>query len=470
MTIPVVQAPMAGGPSTPELVAAVCNAGGLGSLGAEYLTPGQIEQAIEKIRGLTSRPFAVNLFSPDADQAPAGELAAVAEFLSYYHERLGIGVPEFPASWNEDFNEQIEVLYRSRVPIVSFTLGTLPIKVMDRLKGQSTYVIGTATTVKEAIALERAGVDAITAQGSDAGGHRGTFLAEAESVLVGTMALVPQIVDAVSLPVLASGGIMDGRGVVAALALGASAAQMGTAFLLTDEAGTNQAARKALLDAQEDQTAITRAFSGRPARGLRNEFIEDWNKSGLKPMSFPLQNALTRPMRRAAAARGEAGVQSVWAGQGLRLLRKGPAASIMLQLQKEIADTAAILDKVFENTRVPVKGTLQMDMDEKPEEITIHCNGRITAESAHMFQREIQDNCIPVSRGKGVPVINRVILDLSNVTHIDNVGLEALLDVWTAGQRKSCSVEIINQGLQGLKRGSLLRLDRAFRRMLALFK
>lgn len=353
MTTPVVQAPMAGGPTTPELVAAVCNAGGMGSLGAEYLTPSQIEESIEKIFGLTRRPFNVNLFSPDADQAPAGELATVAEFLSYYHERLGIAPPEFPASWNENFNEQIEVICRLRVPIVSFTLGTLPGEVMNRLKSQTTYVIGTATTVEEALMLERAGVDAIAAQGSDAGGHRGTFLAEAESVLVGTMALVPQIVDAVSLPVLASGGIMDGRGVVAALALGASAAQMGTAFLVADEAGTNKAARKALLEAHEDQTTVTRAFSGRPARGLRNEFIEEWNKSGLKPMSFPLHNALTRPMRRAAAAAGEAGFQSVWAGQGLRLLRQGPAASIMLQLQKEIADvTATTLEKLLENTRV----------------------------------------------------------------------------------------------------------------------
>lgn len=347
MTIPVVQAPMAGGPTTPELVAAVCNTGGLGSLAAEYLSPSQIEEEIGKTRRLTRRPFAVNLFSPDADQAPAGDLVAIAEFLSRYHQRLGIGPPEFPKFSGENFDEQIEVLCRLRMPIVSFTLGTLPARVMERLKGQSTYMIGTATTVEEALLLERTGVDAITAQGSDAGGHRGTFMAEAESVMVGTMALVPQIVDAVSLPVLASGGIMDGRAVVAALALGASAAQMGTAFLASDEAGTNEAFREALLDAHEDHTTITRAFSGRPARGLRNEFVEEWNKSGLKPMSFPLQNALTRPMRRAAAAANDAGLQSVWAGQGLRLLRRGSATSIMIQLRQEItAATAATLERL----------------------------------------------------------------------------------------------------------------------------
>lgn len=346
MTIPIVQAPIAGGPTTPELVAAVSNAGGLGSLAAEFLSPSQIEEGIANIRQLTLRSFAVNLFSPDADQAVAGDLVAVAEFLSHYHERLGIGVPQLPKFWSQNFEDQIEVLCRLRVPVVSFTLGILPTSVMKQLKDESIYLIGTATTVEEAVRLERAGVDAIVAQGSDAGGHRGTFLGEAESALVGTMALVPQVVDAVSLPVLAAGGIMDARGVVAALALGASAAQMGTAFLASDEAGTNEAAREALLQAHEDHTTITRAFSGRPARGLRNEFVEEWNKSGMKPMSFPLQDALTRPMRRAAGAANDLGMQSIWAGQGLRLLRRGSAKSIMLRLRQDIrAIMAATLER-----------------------------------------------------------------------------------------------------------------------------
>ena len=184
--------------------------------------------------------------------------------------------------------------------------------------------------------LEQSGVDAITAQGSDAGGHRGTFTTDAESVLIGAMSLVPQIVDAVKVPVLASGGIMDGRGIVAALALGASAAQMGTAFLLCDEAGTSDSFRAALLHAHEDHTTITRSFSGRPARGLRNRFIDEWNQAGLKPLSFPWQNSVTRPMRRAAMGAKDAGLQSMWAGQGLRMMRKGAAAAIMSQLREEI--------------------------------------------------------------------------------------------------------------------------------------
>lgn len=341
LTIPVVQAPMAGGPTTPELVAAVSNAGGLGSLAVEYVSPAQIEKDIARVRELTQRPFAVNLFSPDADEELAGDFASLANSLRPYHDRLGIPAPEMPKSAGEKFEEQIEVICRLRVPIVSFTLGIFPAALMEKLKRQSTYVIGTATTVKEAEILEQSGVDAIVAQGSDAGGHRGTFTTEAEKVLIGTMSLVPQVMDAVSVPVLASGGIMDGRGVVAALALGASAAQMGTAFLASDEAGSNAAAREALLQAHEDETTITRAFSGRPARGLRNEFASQWEESGLKPMSFPWQNAATRPMRSAAAKANDAGLQSVWAGQGLRMLRRGSAASIVDQIRQEIAETLA---------------------------------------------------------------------------------------------------------------------------------
>jgi nitronate monooxygenase len=347
MSIPVVQAPMAGGPTTPELVAAVSNAGGLGSLGAEYLSPAQIEKDVLRIRELTQRPFAINLFSPDADQPLAGDFAPIANFMARHHQQLGIAPPQPPATPGENFREQMDALIRLRVPVVSTTLGLFPADVMERLKRENIYVIGTATTVEEARMLEQSGVDAITAQGSDAGGHRGTFTTDAEQVLIGTMSLVPQIVDAVNVPVLASGGIMDGRGIVAALTLGAAAVQMGTAFLLCDEAGTNAAFREALSNAHEDQTTITRAFSGRPARGLRNTFIDEWEHAGLKPLTFPWQNTVTRPMRREAAAKHIAQVQSLWAGQGLRMLRKGPASTIMAQLRQEIIEaTSAVCNRL----------------------------------------------------------------------------------------------------------------------------
>jgi nitronate monooxygenase len=231
------------------------------------------------------------------------------------------------------------------VPILSFTFGLLPGDAMERLKAQAVYLIGTATTVDEARQLEQSGVDAVIAQGSEAGAHRGTFAVPAESALIGTAALVPQVADAVRLPVIASGGIMDGRGIVAALALGASAVQMGTAFLACMEAGTSPAYRQALLRAHEDQTTLTRAFSGRMARGLSNEFIERWNQAKLLHLSYPWQNAFTQPMRRAAAAAKRAGLLSLWTGQGIRMLKELPAEQLMLQLKREMAQALAAVNQ-----------------------------------------------------------------------------------------------------------------------------
>ncbi|HEY2235525.1 MAG TPA: DUF561 domain-containing protein [Candidatus Angelobacter sp.] len=336
MTIPVVLAPMGGGPSTPELVAAVSNAGGLGSLAAAYSNAERIEQDIAAIRKLTTKPFAVNLFSPQAQLPLNDGVNVVADFLRVYHERLGLKAPELPQKPIENFDDQLDAVVKAAPPIVSFTFGLLPPKASDRLKAQGTYLMGTATTLDEARQLERAGVDAVIAQGSEAGAHRGTFAVPAEEALIGTVALVPQVVDAVRVPVIASGGIMDGRGLVAALALGASAVQMGTAFLACKEAGTNATYREALKHERESRTTLTRAFSGRMARGLRNEFIERWNASGLEHLPYPWQNAFTQVMRRAAASAGQAGLLSLWAGQGVSMLRETTAAQLMKELQDEM--------------------------------------------------------------------------------------------------------------------------------------
>jgi nitronate monooxygenase len=346
MTVPVILAPMAGGPSTPELAAAVTNAGGLGSLGAAYIAPPKIAEEITRIRQLTQGRFAVNLFSPQGMEPLHGDVAAAEKFLVPYHRRLSLPAPQLPQESHENFSEQIEVLIRARVPVVSFTFGTLPENAIADLKEQGSYIIGTATTVEEARLIEKNGADAVVAQGSEAGAHRGTFAAPFESALIGTMALVPQIVDVVKIPVIASGGIMDGRGIVAAMALGARAVQMGTAFLAASEAGTSPAYRAALRKAREDQTTLTRAFSGRMARGVSNEFIEKWNASGLSPLSYPWQNALTREMRRAAAARDE-GLLSLWAGQGVPMLREGPAAQLISELKEEMHRAVAELGNRF---------------------------------------------------------------------------------------------------------------------------
>jgi nitronate monooxygenase len=336
LSIPVVLAPMGGGPSTPELVAAVSNAGGLGSLAAAYSNAERIQQDIAAVRKLTKRPFAVNLFSPQAQLPLNDGVKAVADFLRPYHVRLSLKAPELPQKPIENFDEQLEAVAKAAPPIVSFTFGLLPQKASDRLKSQGTYLMGTATTVEEARQLERAGVDAVIAQGSEAGAHRGTFAVPAEEALIGAVALVPQVVDAVRVPVIASGGIMDGRGLVAALALGASAVQMGTAFLACKEAGTNAAYREALKRGCGDATTLTRAFSGRMARGLSNEFIEKWNASGLQHLPYPWQNAFTQPMRRAAASAGQAGLLSLWAGQGVGMMRETTAAQLMKELQEEM--------------------------------------------------------------------------------------------------------------------------------------
>jgi nitronate monooxygenase len=336
LSIPVVLAPMGGDPSTPELVAAVCNAGGLGSLAAAYSSAERIQQDIAVVRKLTARPFAVNLFSPQAQLPLNGGVNAVADFLRPYHERLGLKAPELPQKPIEDFDEQLDAVCKANPPIVSFTFGLLPPKASDRLKAQGTYLMGTATTVEEARQLEQADVDAVIAQGSEAGAHRGTFAVPAEEALIGTMALIPQVVDALRIPVIASGGVMDGRGIVAALVLGASAVQMGTAFLACKEAGTSAVYREALTRGRGDATTLTRAFSGRMARGLNNEFIEKWNLSGLEHLPYPWQNAFTQPMRRAAASAKQSGLLSLWAGQGLGMLRETTALQLMTELGEEI--------------------------------------------------------------------------------------------------------------------------------------
>jgi nitronate monooxygenase len=351
--IPIIQAPMAGsGINTPELVAAVCNGGGLGCIAGAYLTKDLIAAQIRRVRELTDLPFAANLFAPSCWGPFSGNTQAQIQFLKPIHERLGLEPPHLPEHAGDDFGEQLDVLLSYRVPVVSFTFGILPSDAIERLRLQGTYVIGTATTVAEAKLLESAGVDAVVAQGGDGGGHRGTFDAAAPAC-VGTIALVPQIADAVRIPVIASGGIMDGRGVVAALVLGASAVQMGTAFLVCAESGAAEAYKQAVLSATENSTSLTSIFSGRWARGIRNRFMEESERSHVEPLSFPWQNALTGPMRKAATKKGDAQYFSLWAGQGTRMARRMSVAELMSALEREIAEAKAPLASGLSKTTAP---------------------------------------------------------------------------------------------------------------------
>src|SRR6266542_3352656 len=331
MTHPIIQAPLAGGGDTPALVAAVCNAGGLAFIGAAYLTPEQIGNASREVRARTSKPFGINLFAalrtPDLPSDPKPALERVAPFFA----ELSLPPPIVSARSRDSFNEQLAAALESGASVFSFTLGILPKNAIEAIKARGMFVIGTATTVEEAIALEQAKVDAIVTQGSEAGGHRATFAADFDSGMIGTISLVPQVVDAVTVPVIASGGIMDGRGIAAALALGASAVQLGPAFLTCDEAGVPEVYKKAILKAREHETRLTRAFSGRPARGIVNRFLTAFKESDAAGaiLPFPLQNDLTRPLRAAAAKQGRAEFLALWAGQGVRLAQRRMAAQLV---------------------------------------------------------------------------------------------------------------------------------------------
>jgi nitronate monooxygenase len=344
---PVIQAPMAGGTTTPELVAAVSNAGGLGSLGAAYMTPGAIRKAIGRVRSLTDKAFAVNLFVPTPFEIDPRRIERSQRLLEPYRRELGVE-PAKPARYREDFDEQLAVVVEERVPVFSFTFGSLPGAEVERLKEAGAVVVGTATTVEEGERLQAEGVDAVVAQGAEAGAHRGTFLKNFGNSMVGTMALVPQLVDALDVPVIASGGIMDGRGLAAALCLGAQAVQMGTAFLVCEESGAPSAHKAAVLGMADDGTTITRAFSGRPARGIKNRFLLEMaaHEGDLPP--FPVQNVLTGGIRGAARDQDRPEFMSLWAGQAARLARRARAADLADEISK---GAEVVLDRMVDGTR-----------------------------------------------------------------------------------------------------------------------
>lgn len=307
LRVPIVQAPMAGGVSTARLAAAVTGAGGLGSIAGAMLGPDAIRAAVAEVRATTHGPLAVNLFAPlphpTADRVE--EWAAVT----------GVTPPDrFPRP--PDFAAQLAAVVDAGVPVFSFTFGIPP------LDGVDAFTIGTCTTVEEAVALERAGVDAVVAQGYEAGGHRGTFLAPVERSLVGTLALVPQVVDAVSVPVIASGGIMDGRAVAAALRLGAQAVQLGTCFIRCPESGASDAHKLALAGAE---TTVTRVLTGRHARAVRTPLVDRLEAAGLEPPDYPLPRSLSPE-------------PPMLAGQGARLARALPATELMAALEQETSE------------------------------------------------------------------------------------------------------------------------------------
>lgn len=333
---PIVQAPMAGGATTPELVAAVSNAGALGSFAAAVLPPSDIIEAVRRIRTLTSRPFNVNLFVLRDVQPTPSELSAAHDRLNPIRASLGLGSGTTPAAFAEDPRAQLAAVLELAPPVVSFAFDVLDAATVSRFKRAGSVVVGTATSVAEARAWERAGADAICAQGVEAGGHRGTFLGDADRSAIGIMALVPQLVSAVKVPVVAAGGIMSGQGIAAALVLGAQAAQLGTAFLCCPESGIPDVWKRAVLEARDDSTRLTRVFSGRPARSIVNAFMEQMRPFEDDVPAYPVQNALTGEIRRAAAKQNRPELMSLFAGQGVAMSRPMPAADLVRTLAGEL--------------------------------------------------------------------------------------------------------------------------------------
>lgn len=324
------------GSTPPALVAAVSNAGGLGSLGAGYLEPAAIIAQAAQIRALGDRPYAIGLFVlPDEFEADMAAVAKAREQLDALVAREGLDVrTSLPPRWAPRFSEQFAALCEVRPAAAIFAFGVISQAQLHELHQRDIYVIGTATTVAEARAWADAGADAVSMQGAEAGGHRGSFLHEAEDAMIGLFALLPLAARAIDLPVIAAGGIMDGRGMLAAEVLGAAASQLGTAFLTCPECSAAEAWKLDLPQAEEHQVTTIRGFSGRAARGLRNRFVEGMPQAAAG-LPYPVLNALTAPLRRAAAEAGRGDLLSEWCGQAVGLVRPQPAAELVARLMHE---------------------------------------------------------------------------------------------------------------------------------------
>jgi nitronate monooxygenase len=345
---PIIQGPL-GGLSSQRLTAAVSNFGGLGSFGAHGLRPDAIRKVVREIRSLTSKPFAMNLWvSMEDEGAFASDESAFRRSLSHlskHIEEVGGVLPSFAPYEPTRFEDQARVLIEEEVPAFSFIYGIPPKEILDECRGRGIAIIGTATTVDEAVALEEAGVDVVAASGFEAGGHRGSFLRPSEESLVGAISLVPQVVDAVKLPVVAAGGIADARGVVAAFALGASGVQMGTAFLSCEESGSSPVHRRALLTREAGATALSRGFTGRLARGIRNRLLDELNEKGTEVLPYPLQRALVRHLSIPAEKAGRWEFLPLWAGQSARLSHCEDVHVLLDNLVTQVSEIAGSVQR-----------------------------------------------------------------------------------------------------------------------------
>jgi nitronate monooxygenase len=327
--IPIVLAPLAGGPATIDLAVAVSEAGGLGFLAAGYRTAAEVREQVHAFRARSERPFGVNVFTPPVTAANPGVYASYVRRLEGEAVRAGVplGVPRVD---DDDWQSKLAALSELAVPVVSFVFGCPPADVIGALRARGASVWVTVTTPAEARQAEDAGVDALVVQGYEAGGHRACF-SDVDQPSFGLLALLQLVGEHADVPLIAAGGLGTGRGVAAALAAGARAAQIGTAFLRCPEAGTSAAHRAALATAAP--TALTRAFTGKPARAIVNRFVRE--HSDAAPRAYPELHHVTAPLRRAARASGDPDVMNLWAGQTHELGSDAPAAVVARRLADE---------------------------------------------------------------------------------------------------------------------------------------
>ncbi len=365
---PIIQAGMAG-QTTAELVAAVSNAGGLGILGATRMTPDQLLTTIKKIKKITIKPFGVNLWSGPHEKNGNKDWAPIQQFLNQkIRKTLDIPLKSISIEEENDFQKntsdvssqsklsgQLQIILEEKVPVLSFAMGD-PVKYIDKIHSSDAKVISMITNVKDAISVARNGSDVVMAQGAEAGGHRSIFDTEIEDTdksLIGTMALIPQVVDGLErevkgkfIPVIAAGGIADGRGIIAALSLGASGVAIGTRFLVCNESGAFEEYKERLLSSNETDTTVTKVFTGHPARVLRNRFVDEYSKANLKSLGWPMQRFITGDIYTNAKTRNDAEYYPLYSGQGIRMLKRGQSAEeVVKELITEAKERLEILDK-----------------------------------------------------------------------------------------------------------------------------
>jgi nitronate monooxygenase len=337
---PIVQGPFGGGLSTTKLVATISNAGGMGSYGAESLSPDGIRDVVAELKSLTSNAFAINLWVPKGSVAAptVSEYHLNMQRFDEYYRELGLARPQRPEHYGQDYSQQVEALLEARPPVFSFVYGVPEEDVLEKCRAYGIRTVGTATTPDEAAALDAAGVDCVIASSFEAGGHKGAFLKPVDRSLVGMFSLLPQIVDRVSIPVIAAGGIADARGLKAAFALGAQGAQIGTAFLACDESGASPAHRRLLFEGARDDTVLTRSFTGRLARSLRNRFSEDMEPLQQLFPDYPVQSWFAGSLKSAAIAQGRSDLISLWAGQSTPLVRHRKALDLFEELVSGLSE------------------------------------------------------------------------------------------------------------------------------------